>query len=342
MNWSLEEFNFDLPEKLIAKYPTAKRDLSRLMLVNRKTQEIKIFAKFQDIIQILNSNDILVFNSTKVSKRRVYLKTSTSRVHECLFLEEITPNIWKCLIKNASKLKQNRDLFTHDKKWKFTLERDLEFQTLLKTNQNITENFFEIYGNIPIPPYLKRKAEKIDEERYQTIFAKEIGSVASPTAGLHFTNELLEKLKQKGITLLNVCLNVGYGTFAPITQKEIQTKKLHKESYTVPEETANFLNSKKENSRVIAIGTTTLRALESCLDEKNHYQSGKFETDLFIQPQDKIHSIDALITNFHLPKSSLLLLVSAFAGKELLFEAYQRAISEKMRFFSYGDAMLII
>lgn len=341
MNWTLDEFHFDLPQNLIAKYPAEKRDHSRLMLVNKSTKEIKILPKFKDIISILTSNDILVFNSTRVSKRRVYLKTVTGRVHECLFLEEIEPGVWKCLVKNASKLKQKRGLFTYDEKWEFFFERDSEFFSLLKTEQTVTEAFFEKYGSIPIPPYLKRSAEKIDEERYQTIFANESGSVAAPTAALHFTKELLDELKQKGIIFLDVCLKVGYGTFAPLTEKEINTKKLHQENYTIPDKTAKILNESKGKKRIIAIGTTTLRALESCLDENKIYRAGHFQTDLFIQPQDRIHSIDALITNFHLPQSSLLLLVSAFASKDLILKAYQKAIEEQMRFFSYGDAMFI-
>lgn len=342
MNWSLEEFDFPLPEELIAKYPAEKRDHSRLMVVHRDTGEIQILPKFKDIEQILTERDLLVFNSTKVSKRRVYLKTATGKTHECLFLEEIAPNVWQCLVKNASKLKPGRGLFTFDEEWEFVFERDSEFNILLKSNQKVTEDFFKKYGLVPIPPYLKREAESIDEERYQTVFAKQMGSVAAPTAALHFTKELLDSLTQKGITFLDVCLNIGYGTFAPLTEKEIQNKKLHKESYTIPEETAEILNKERGVKRVIAIGTTTLRALESCLNENKSYQAGHFQTELFIQPQDKIHSIDALITNFHLPKSSLLLLVSAFASRELILEAYRRAISERMRFFSYGDAMLIL
>lgn len=338
----LSDYFFELPEDLIARYPASERTDSRLLHLNKQNGDIEIYPSFTQILGLLREGDVLVYNSTRVSKRRVYLQFRTGRIHECLFLEEEKSGVWLCLIRNSGKLREGCVLHTADKVFHFSFHKDHSGESYLKASPSIDENFFQTYGTIPIPPYLKRKAESLDEERYQTIFAEKSGSVAAPTAGLHFSEDLKEKLKENGILLLDLCLNVGYGTFAPLEKEQIEKKRLHKESFTIPEQTANQLNLVKGKSRIISIGTTTLRALESCLDVNGKYRAGDFDTDIFIQPGDSICSIDGLITNFHLPESSLLMLVSAFAGKENVLNAYRLAVKERMRFFSYGDGMLII
>jgi S-adenosylmethionine:tRNA ribosyltransferase-isomerase len=336
-----KDFFFELPDELIARYPAPNREDSRLLVLNRTTKTIENFPSFRSIQDLLRPSDILVYNSTRVSKRRVFLRTTLGRVHECLFLEEEFFGRFRCLVRNSGKLKIGDYLYTEDTRhvWQFDREGDVSF---LQTEDFAGEAFFEEYGTIPIPPYLKRKAEEIDEDRYQTIFANQRGSVAAPTAGLHFSEELKADLQNQGVQFLDLCLNVGYGTFAPLEENQIQNKRLHKETFTIPQHTVLKLNQAKGNSRIIAIGTTTLRALEACLDSQGRFQAGDFSTEIFIWPGDVIRSIDGLITNFHLPESSLLMLVSAFAEKELVLQAYQAAVKERMRFFSYGDAMLIL
>lgn len=343
---NLTEYNFHLPEELIARYPAEKRDESRLMVVNRKTGAIHIEPFFKNIENFFVNNDILVFNQTRVSKRRVYLKNKSGKEFECIFLEKSLregKEAWKCLVKNVRKLKPNEKILSNQDEIYFTLNRNEMGDIFLFPSVPITENIFEAIGTIPIPPYLKRKAEDEDNKRYQTIFAKSPGSVAAPTAGLHFTEELKSRLHSKGVLFTDVELCIGYGTFSPVTEKQIQEKKLHEEEFRIPEKTLNILNAAKGKQRIISLGTTTFRTLESSYDATTKcYTKSEGITNLFVQPGDKVESIDGLITNFHLPESSLLLLVSAFAGKELILEAYRKAIENKMRFYSYGDAMLIV
>lgn len=361
----LNEFNFPLEESKIARYPSKNRDESKLMIVNRTTEEIVIEPYFRNIEKYLNPGDAIFYNQARVSHRRLFLRLMDSknsariqRIHESIFLEKKQNQIWVCLLKNSKKLKTNNILFSPGQTVQFqVIGREGEF-TLLQANLPIGEEFFQKEGSIPIPPYLKREAEKLDEERYQTIFASKSGSVASPTAGLHMTHELKEKLQQKGISFYPLLLNIGYGTFQPLNYKNLQEKKLHRETFTIPYTTiqAHFELTKNKKGRRIALGTTTLRALESWgrflsnpthnipvhQTEKKWEEDFEGETDIFIMPGDKIDMIDGLITNFHLPKSSLILLVSAFAGKDLILRAYHLALEKNFRFFSYGDAMLII
>ncbi len=334
------ELNFHLPNELIAKFALKDRASSKLMLINRNSKKIEILDSFNEIKQILNSNDSLVFNSTKVSKRRVYLFNDKGKEFEVLFLER-KENNWNCLIKNQRKLTLNDRLYTKDNKYLFIYSDLLNF-TNIESKEELNEEFFDKYGSIPIPPYFKRKANSDDETSYQTIFAEQAGSVAAPTAGLHFTNELKKEIQEKGVNFLDVELRIGYGTFGKLVEKNFSEKKLHSEYYKIKNEVAAKLNS-ISNGRVLAIGTTSLRALESSYDRENLiYRAYEGNTELFITPEDRIYSIQGLITNFHLPGSSLILLVSAFAGSELISKAYKIAIQEKFRFFSYGDAMLII
>ncbi len=343
---NISEYNFHLPEELIARYPAERRDESRLMIVNRESGAIHIESAFRNIENFFVSGDILVFNQTRVSKRRVYLKNQAGRESECIFLEKNLregKEAWKCLIKNVRKLKPKEKLFSNKEEIYFILNRNEAGDIFLFPSVSITEDVFESIGTIPIPPYLKRKAEEEDNTRYQTIFAKSPGSVAAPTAGLHFTEDLKSSLQKKGVILTDVELCIGYGTFSPVTEKQILEKKLHEEEFRIPEKTLNILNAAKGKQRIISLGTTTFRTLESSYDANtSRYTKQEGITNLFVQPGDRVESIDGLITNFHLPESSLLLLVSAFAGKELILEAYRKAIENKMRFYSYGDAMLLI
>lgn len=343
---NLSAFNFHLPDELIARYPAIKRDESRLMVLDRKSNSITIESAFKNIEKFLNAGDILVYNQTRVSKRRVYLKNKTGREFECIFLERhehLEKEIWKCLVKNVRKLKSGESLFSSDERIHFVLDRHESGDIFLIPSLPISEEVFETIGTIPIPPYLKRRADESDAKRYQTIFATKPGSVAAPTAGLHFTDELKTRLQTKGIIFTEVELCIGYGTFSPLSEEQIRTKTLHEEDFFIPEKTLNLLNEVKGKQRIIAIGTTTFRTLESSYDiDSNQYTKTSGTTNLFIQPGDKVLSIDGLITNFHLPESSLLLLVSAFAGTDLVLSSYKRAIQEKMRFYSYGDAMLIL
>lgn len=341
----IENLSFDLPNSLIAKYPSQKRDESKLMLVNKNTGEISIEPYFKNIVGFLKQGDLLIYNQTKVSKRRFYLKSQKGRIHECIFLEKEeyskSSELWKCILAKSKKLKVGDVL--HHGKTKFIYQGNTQTYALIESTNPLDEDFFEKNGNIPIPPYLKRKAEESDNTRYQTIFASSIGSVAAPTAALHFTEQLKGELLSKGVQFLPVDLTVGYGTFSKVTEKQLQEKKLHSEKYSLTKHTSETLNQQKiKQKRIISIGTTSLRVLETCYNSKEEmFCPRDGATEIFITPDDKIQTINGLITNFHLPNSSLLMLVSAFASVELIVEAYNKAIENNMRFYSYGDAMFI-
>ncbi len=336
----LSDFDFDLPEELIAQTAIEPRDHSKLMVLN-KTEKITEHKKFYDILDYLKSGDVLVVNRTRVIPARLFGKKDTGSILECFLLKRLDLNKWEVLLKPAKKLKIGQKLVF--------LEGKLEAELLeIKEDGNrvlefIYEgNFEEILdelGEMPLPPYIGEKLK--DKSRYQTVYAEKGESVAAPTAGLHFTNELLDKIKDKGVELLEIYLDVGLGTFRPVQAENILEHKMHYEKYQIPEESAIRINkAKKEGRRIIAVGTTTVRTLESSNDE-NGVVSGSGETDIFIYGDYKFKIIDALITNFHLPKSTLLMLISAFAGKEFIFGAYEEAIREKYRFYSFGDAMFI-
>lgn len=352
----LETFDFPLDESRIARYPAAKRDESRLMVVERRTGCIRTEPFFRNIQNYLLPTDHIFFNETKVSKRRVYLSGGRGgiRTHETVFLEEESPGHWVCLVRNSRKLVPGDQLVSPSGRVVFRVleKRDKDLVLHVDSGPIVGEDFFEREGNIPIPPYLRRKSEPIDQERYQTIFAKKSGSVAAPTAGLHISEELKDRLCQYGVGFHPLHLEIGFGTFQPLSDENLQNKTLHRERIHIPESTLRAHNSTRERGeRRIALGTTTLRALEaySRSPEKNlmlNPSEGEpvwmGETEIFLAPGDKIDTIDGLITNFHLPKSSLMLLVSAFAGVELIREAYHKALEQEFRFFSYGDAMFIV
>lgn len=357
----IAQYRFELPEELIARYPANVRDESRLLVLNRKEEHLED-RLFRDLPSLLSENDLLVRNVSRVSPRRVLLQRESGAVMETLFLEKTeTPSRYTALIKNRKKLRAGEKLHLYGNNsevapvFEFEGGEGMETASLLrattkKTGEDAWKNpedaelFFQRFGQMPIPPYLKRSADELDRERYQTIYADKPGSAAAPTAGLHFTKELMERLKANGVEILDVDLQVGYGTFAPLKEENFQNGSLHTEPYSIPPKTAQILNEALNNHRrILSVGTTTLRALESNF-RMNHgsFSSGNFSTNLFIHPPDRIQSIHGLITNFHLPESSLLMLVASLTGRESLLRVYDHAVQNRYRFFSYGDAMLII
>lgn len=339
----LDAYDYYLPEELIAQEPVEPRDLSRLMVVDRRTGEIQ-HKIFRDVIEHLDPGDLLVFNTSKVIPARLFGRKTTGAKVEILLLEKIEQGVWKCLVKPGKAVKERTeivfDLF--NKECGITAKcvgRAEEGTRILEFSTKSDSEIFAI-GKVPLPHYIKN--ENVDFNRYQTVYAKYEGSVAAPTAGLHFTTELSEKIKNKGILTAEVVLHVGIGTFRPVKVEDIRQHKMHEEYYVVPEETVRIIDEVKiRGGRLIAVGTTSVRTLETIarLPKATSY-SGK--TDIFIYPPFEFKLVDALITNFHLPKSSLLMLVSAFTGYELTMKAYKIAVEERYRFFSFGDAMLIL
>ncbi|WP_297453199.1 tRNA preQ1(34) S-adenosylmethionine ribosyltransferase-isomerase QueA [Persephonella sp.] len=334
----LSDYDYYLPEELIAKYPVEPRDSCRLMVLDRKTQKIE-HRIFRDIVDYLEEGDLLVLNDTKVIPARLIGRKTTGAKIEILLLRPYTDNEWEVLIKNIKRLKPGQEVIIGEDFKAVLLEKYQEGKARVKLIGDNIKKLINKYGHIPLPPYIEREDEERDKETYQTVFARKEGAVASPTAGLHFTQELLKKLEKKGIKKAFCTLHVGLGTFRPIQTEDITKHKMHEEFYQIPEETLQAIRETKEKGkRVIAVGTTVVRTLET------YAQTGKKEgfSDIFIYPPYQFKMVDALITNFHLPKSTLILLVSAFAGKEFIFKAYNEAIQQKYRFFSYGDAMLIL
>ena len=338
MELKLSDFDYHLPKELIAKYPVEPRDACRLMVLDRKTQKIE-HKIFRDIKDYLQEGDLLVLNDTKVIPARLQGKKETGAKIEVFLLRPITENRWEVLIKNIKRLKEGQKvIFGEDFSAKL-IEKHEEGKALVELEGEDVNALIKKYGHVPLPPYIEREDEEKDKDYYQTVFAKKEGAVASPTAGLHFTKELLYELEEKGVKKAFVTLHVGLGTFRPIQTEDITKHKMHEEYYYIPEETLKLIQETKEKGKsVIAVGTTVVRTLET------YAQTGKTKgfSNIFIYPPYQFKMIDKLITNFHLPKSTLLLLVSAFAGKEFIFRAYEEAIKEKYRFFSYGDAMLIL
>lgn len=351
----LKEYYFDLPSKLIARYPTEKRDQSRLMVIRYQTGEI-IDSWFYKLPEFLKENDLLIGNHTYVALKRVFLKRKSGAKIETIFLERDTESSskWKVLLKKARKLNNYEILFS-EKNPKFQFQIHIEndeffLEFIAPSNFSKEKNFFDIIGEVPIPPYLEREEERIDRERYQSIYAKQLEfsddsySSAAPTASFHFSEEVFKALGRKNIQFDSIRLNIGYGTFAPLREENFQNKHLHEETYSIFPNTVKKLKDTKNSNRIIAVGTTTLRAIESV----HRKTQGRFDgfltgnTDIFLHPPDNILSVDGLITNFHLPSSSLMLLVACMVPKDLLLKAYQHAMDNKYRFFSYGDAMLII
>lgn len=336
------DFDFELDESLIAQTPPLKRSDSRLMIVNKNKKDI-YHHNFNDIYDYLKKGDVLVLNNTKVIPARLYgIKKDTNAHVEILILKIGNNNIIECLVGNAKKVKEGTEIVIGDGLIRAVcLEIKEEGIRVFKfIYDGILLEVLEKIGTMPLPPYIKEKL--LDNNRYQTVYAKYNGSAAAPTAGLHFTEELIDRLKEKGIIFAEVTLHVGLGTFKPVSIDDFSKHKMHEEEYEMSNETATVLNlAKKENRRIIAVGTTSLRTLETIYSQHNEFKEQSGVTSIFIYPGYEIKSIDGLVTNFHLPKSTLIMLVSALAGIETIKNAYSIAIKEKYRFFSFGDSMFI-
>ena len=338
----VSDFNYNLPEELIAQTPIAKRDESRLMVLNRcnETIEHKIF---KDIMDYLKPGDVLIRNNTKVIPARIYGKKDTGANVEFLLLKNIEGDIWESIVRPGNKLHVGTKVIFGDGILKAEIldilhggTRKVKFEY-----DGIFNEILDQIGLMPLPPYIHEELK--EKDRYQTVYAKFQGSAAAPTAGLHFTEELLEKIKGKGIEIANVTLHVGIGTFRPVKVENIEEHHMHSEHFYIKKEDVEKINKeKKEGRRVIAVGTTSCRVLESIADENGLVKETEEDTSIFIYPGYKFKCVDALITNFHLPESTLLMLVSALAGKDFIMGAYEDAVREKYRFFSFGDAMLIV
>ena len=339
----IDLFDFDLPEELIAQTPIAKRDESKLMVLNKKTGEIQ-HHQFKDIIRFLEKGDTLVLNNTKVLPARLFgLKKDTGAKIEVLLLKQFENDRWETLVKPGKKLRPGHEVIFGDGRLKGIIEGVTEAggRIVRFEYKGIFNEILDQLGNMPLPPYIKEQLE--DKDRYQTVYAKHIGSSAAPTAGLHFTEELLEQIRDIGVNIVYLTLHVGLGTFRPVSSEQIENHQMHSEYYSLSEETVNELNkAKEEGKRIIAVGTTSVRTLETVIDnETNRFTAKQGWTDIFIYPGYSFKAIDAMVTNFHLPKSSLIMLVSALAGREHIMKAYREAVEHKYRFFSFGDAMFI-
>ena len=344
----VSEFDYELPEELIAQMPADKRENSRMMVLNRENQTIE-HKHFYDIVDLLDENTLLVLNNTKVLPARLYGTKETGAKIEVFLLESKSGKEWSCLIKPSKRVKPDTIIKISDElqvRAIKRLEEDGEWLVEMIYEGDLFEILHKV-GNIPLPPYIERKIQNeelknFDMERYQTVYAKDEGSVAAPTAGLHFTKEILEKLKAKGVEIAYVTLNVGLGTFRPVKCENITDHKMHSETFEITQETADIINrAKASGKKITAVGTTTVRTLETGFQKYGKIQACHDHSELFIYPPYEFKVIDRLITNFHLPKSTLLMLVSALAGKDFIFKAYKEAVQNCYRFFSYGDCMFI-
>lgn len=344
----IQEFYFDLPSELIAKYPKDKRDSSKLLVLNKDNGELEE-SVFSHLGDYLKSDDLLIFNNTKVVKARLRGTKESGGTVEVFFLDEIEDNTWHVLVKSSKKLKpqsslkivfQNGDL-SETVELTVTDKDDLGILTVKVVSEKTVPELMESFGNMPLPPYIDRDTEEIDNTRYQTVFADKVGAVAAPTAGLHFTDELIENIKSKGVEVDYLTLHTGAATFLPLRVDTVEDHKMAFEYYEISKSLKDkILKAKQEGRRIVAVGTTVTRALESAFKDDGNIKLSAM-TDIFIYPPYDFKVVDAMVTNFHLPKSTLIMLVSAFAGKEFVLKAYGKAVKEKYRFFSYGDAMFI-
>lgn len=357
-----KDFYFDLPESLIAQHPSGERGKDKLMCLDRYSGETKD-CLMKDLPDLIESGTVMVFNNSRVRRSRLYAmpvanenapkgaEPATKEVEflvlQCLNFKGYAPGtVWKSMTRNAKRQKPGKSFCFKDGSIARIIENPLDEGTEFRTlhfDHALDEAWFEKNGHIPLPPYIKREDVDEDAERYQTIYAKETGSAAAPTAGLHFTEEMLERLKAKNIEIVYITLHVGLGTFLPVRSENIEEHKMHEEHFYVSDEAAEKIEkAKKEGRPVLAVGTTSLRTLESAWDEElGGLKRGEQDTSIFIYPGYKFKAVDKLFTNFHTPESTLLMLVSAFAGKDHIMAAYQKAVQNEYRFFSYGDAMLI-
>lgn len=338
---NIEQFDFELPEELIAQTPLEKRDTSKLLVLDKKTGEIE-HKHFTDIIDYLESGDTLVLNDTKVIPARLYgVKEETKALIEILLLKEVKKDTWECLVKPAKRIHVGEIVKFSDKlSAQCTEVKDEGIRVFKLIYKGILYEILDELGEMPLPPYIHEKLK--DKDRYQTVYAKNIGSAAAPTAGLHFTLDLLNKIKEKNVNVVYITLHVGLGTFRPINVENINDHKMHSEFYMMSKETAEVLKqTRKNNKKIISVGTTSTRTLETIMNLYGEFKECSGWTDIFIYPGYKFKAIDNLITNFHLPKSTLVMLVSALAGRENIMKAYKEAIKREYRFFSFGDSMFI-
>jgi len=338
----VSDFKYNLPEELIAQTPIEKRDESRLMVLNRKEQSIE-HKTFKDILDYLKPGDVIVRNNTKVIPARLYGKKETGANVEFLLLNNIEGDIWESIVRPGNKLHVGTKVVFGDGLLEAEILEVMPGGTrkVIFKYKGIFNEILDKIGLMPLPPYIHEELKERD--RYQTVYAKYDGSAAAPTAGLHFTPELLQKIQEKGVKIANVTLHVGIGTFRPVKEEIVENHEMHSEHFYIKQEDADIINNaKKEGHRVIAVGTTSCRVLETIADEDGFVKATEGDTKIFIYPGYKFKILDGLITNFHLPESTLLMLVSALAGREYIMKAYNEAVKEKYRFFSFGDAMVIL
>lgn len=340
---TIDDFDYELPEELIAQTPLPQRDQSRLLVLHRETGELE-HRNFYNITDYLREGDLLVVNDSKVIPARIFgTRSGTGGVVEVLLLKALEENVWEVLVRPGKKARPGQILEFQEGMTGTVLEiledgkRKIRFAHHAATIYEVLDRI----GRMPLPPYITRQLE--DQGRYQTVYARALGSAAAPTAGLHFTNELLDKVRDHGVKIASVTLHVGLGTFRPVKEKDIEKHIMHKEYFSIPEETIRLIReTKKAGGRVVSVGTTATRTLESGFDEELNCVQQSGETGIFIYPGYRFKVTDALITNFHLPKSTLMMLVSALAGRDNIMEAYRVAVENRYRFFSFGDAMLIL
>lgn len=341
MQYKKSDFYYDLPEELIAQTPIEPRDCSRLLVYDRKSDKIE-HRIFKDVLSYLNEGDVLVINDTKVLPARLFAQTPNGGAVEVLLLKRLDIDEWEVLVKPGRKATVGKTLKIGD-------ELSLTVKGITDSGERIVkfeydgvfEEILQRIGTMPLPPYIKEKLK--DKDRYQTVYARKEGSAAAPTAGLHFTPQLLKAIEDKGVKIARILLHVGLGTFRPVKEDVITDHKMHSEYYEIGEEAAKVINAaKREGRRVIAVGTTSVRTLETVADENGFVKAESGNTQIFIYPPYSFKCVDALITNFHLPESTLIMLVSALAGREKTLELYRLAVEERYRFFSFGDAMLVL
>ncbi|UXS76517.1 tRNA preQ1(34) S-adenosylmethionine ribosyltransferase-isomerase QueA [Staphylococcus chromogenes] len=340
---NIEEFNYYLPEALIAQTPLKDRDTSRLLYLNRQTGDVKDL-HFKDVVSFFEPGDTLVLNDTKVMPARLFgVKIETNAKVEMLMLTNIEGDDWEVLLKPAKRIKVGQSISFGNDKIIATCIKELDQggRIMRLTYEGILQERLDELGEMPLPPYIKERLD--DQDRYQTVYAKASGSAAAPTAGLHFTDELLNEVQQKGVNIAFVTLHVGLGTFRPVSVENIDDHEMHSEYYTMTQETADILNTTKASGhRIISVGTTSTRTLETIMRDFDTFKATSGWTNIFIYPGFEFKAIDGLITNFHLPKSTLVMLVSAFSSRQYVLNAYAHAVESKYRFFSFGDAMIII
>ena len=349
--YNVSDYDYELPDELIANYPKEDRSSSRMLVLNREIDSFEI-KPFYNIVDYFNPEDCLVVNNTKVLKARFFgLKEGTGARIEAMLISAVDESSkkWNCFIKPGKRVRQNTrvKLVSSQKEendvWYTVVEKRTDGSFVIEIESDDIESVFQKFGNIPLPPYIKRDAERNDETTYQTVYSKKPGAVAAPTAGLHFTDDVLCEIRNKGVRVAEVTLHVGAGTFQPVSVDNIKDHKMHSEEFFIDEKSTDTINSTKRNGgRVFAVGTTSTRVLETVGNEEGIVKSGFGWTEIFIHPPIKPKVVDCLLTNFHLPKSTLIMLVSSFATRDKVISAYEFAIENKMRFYSYGDCMLIL